>query len=69
MPEFKLKAGQERFRVVDGPFRKKLYEPGVSYFEIPPEEAHRFEEVKPEIVATPATKKTKPAAESEEGNK
>jgi hypothetical protein len=42
----KLKTGMESFTVVDGPFAGLTFAPGMAYGEIPPQEAHRFEEIK-----------------------
>jgi hypothetical protein len=56
MAEYRLKTGEEAFQVVDGPFRRRRYEPGNIYNEIPPEEASRFEEVRP---AAPSRKTKK----------
>ena len=47
MPQYQLKPGMERFRMVDGPFENREYAPGIIYTEIPPGEAHRFEEIRP----------------------
>jgi len=47
MKEYKLKPGQESFRVVDGPFRGCLYLPDVTYHTLPDGEFEKFEEVKP----------------------
>jgi len=54
MADYKLKPGQEKFQVVDGPYAGRKYQPGVTYTDIPPEEAHRFAKVVP-----PVTKKAK----------
>jgi len=54
--EYKLKPGQERFRVCDGPFANREYAPGVIYSEVPPQESGRFEEVR-----KPTVKKSKTA--------
>jgi len=56
MTEFKLKPGQERFQVVDGPCSNRSYVPGVVYTDIPDREVHRFEEV---VAAPPVLKKSK----------
>ena len=45
---YKLKKGQPGFEVVDGPMKGKKFEPGKVYKDIPPQERHRFEEVKKE---------------------
>ena len=45
MFKYKLKAGQESFTPVEGPFALKTFKPGQTYAEIPPEEAGRFTEV------------------------
>lgn len=61
MANFILKPGQEAFRVVDGPYAGRLYQPGQSYIDIPPEEAHRFDEA-----VTPAKRaKAEPKVEAE----
>lgn len=44
---YKLKWGLEPFTVVDGPFAKRTFVPGMIYQEIPSQEARRFEEIKP----------------------
>lgn len=60
MAEYQLKPGQERFRMVDGPFANREYVPGCIYTEIPPEEAGRFAEIIPaDLPAPPAGKSTK----------
>ena len=51
MPEYILKPGQERFQVVDGPFENRSFLPGVIYSEIPPEEAHKFDDVSAPVVS------------------
>jgi len=51
MAEFRLKTGQERFRVVDGPYENREYLPGVTYTDIPPGEAARFAPVAEPVVA------------------
>ena len=45
MAEYKLKPGQENFRVIDGPCAGRLYRAGVVYRDIPKEEAGRFAEI------------------------
>lgn len=46
---YKLKKGIENFQVVDGPFAGRKFGKGKEYSEaeVPPEEAKKFEEVKP----------------------
>lgn len=63
MADYKLKAGQERFKVVDGPFENREYLPGNVYQDIPPSEADKFEQVVSEPVIQKQTKKTVEAAE------
>lgn len=63
MAECKMKPGQDRIQVVDGPFAGKKYQPGRIYNEIPPEEAHRFEEVVAVVAPTPSKKAKKTADE------
>ena len=48
----------DTFRVVDGAFAGRVFERGAEYDEIPPNEEHRFTEVKPatETVGKPARK-------------
>ena len=58
---YKLKIGQESIRVVDGLFAGRVYRPGMTYNEIPPEEAGRFEEI-----TEPAIVKTKKTAKADE---
>ena len=58
MAEFKLKPGQERFQVVEGPCANRCYLPGVVYKEIPENEANRFEEIL-SVAAPVAVKKSK----------
>lgn len=60
MSDYRLKRGQERFQVVDGPLENREFIPGVIYQEIPEREAGRFEEV---VATQPTTKKSKTAAE------
>ena len=43
----RLKKGIERFQVVDGPFAGRKFEKGKEYAEIPPDEAAKFEKIKP----------------------
>lgn len=66
--KYRLKKGQDSIEIVDGPFAKRVFIRDRVYTEIPDNEAHRFEEVKPPMpVAKPkekapvpeATKKTK----------
>ena len=54
---FKLKTGIETFEVVDGPFAGRRFERGKEYAEIPPEEKHKFKEIKPAEKAEPRAKK------------
>lgn len=44
---YRLKANEENFQVVDGPFANRRYRLGQTYApaDIPPEEAGRFEQV------------------------
>lgn len=46
MKEYRLKPGQESFRVVDGPFRGCLFLPNVTYQTLPPAEVEKFEEIR-----------------------
>ncbi len=41
---YRLKTGIPAFTVVDGPFEGRTFEAGRLYPEIPPQEAHKFEE-------------------------
>ena len=65
---YKLKENQESFQVVDGAFAGRSYKRGESYAEVPPNEAHRFDEM-PDIPDNTtrkekaAVKKTAPAGE------
>lgn len=43
---YKLKAGMESFTVVDGSYAGRKYLRGRTYADIPPQEVHRFEEIK-----------------------
>ena len=59
MAEYRLKPGQEKFQVVDGPRAGAKFQPGKTYNDIPPGEVERFEEVAETAKATvPARKKT-----------
>lgn len=42
---YRLKMQHEAFQVVDGPLEGRGYKHGESYGDIPPGEAHKFEEV------------------------
>lgn len=42
---YRLKKGQENFQVVDGPFAYHTYRHGETYDTVPPEEAHKFDEL------------------------
>ncbi|MDH5524444.1 MAG: hypothetical protein OEY01_10700 [Desulfobulbaceae bacterium] len=56
----RLKKGQERFQVVDGPLAGRSYKPGVEYdeTEIPAGDRKKFEKVPEHAKAAPtATKK------------
>lgn len=44
---YTLKKNQEAFVVVAGPFKGKKFERGKEYSEIPPQEKHRFDIVRP----------------------
>ena len=66
MTQYKLKPGQERFQVVDGPYENRQYEPGMVYPDIPPEEAGRFDEVVIDPVVAPAAAKRTKADKAEE---
>ena len=59
---YKLRSGQDTFRVVDGLFSGRIYRVGIEYAEIPTEEAGRFEEIAPE----PVPMKQKKAAKVDE---
>lgn len=61
MAEYRLKTGQERFQVADGPFANRQYEPGKIYDQIPPEEAYRFEEIRPATSSRKTAEKQKGA--------
>ena len=56
---FTLKDGVQGFTVIDGPMAGKSFKSGMSYNEIPPQEAARFEEIKeqeaPAAAASPAS--------------
>jgi hypothetical protein len=43
---YQLKKGVQGFTVIDGPMAGKSFKSGMSYKEIPPQEAARFTEVK-----------------------
>jgi hypothetical protein len=43
MSEYKLKDGVEGFTVIDGAMAGKSFKKGISYPEIPPQEAEKFE--------------------------
>jgi hypothetical protein len=56
---YTLKPNQENFTVVDGPLAGSSYKRGKLYKEIPPQEAHRFDDVsapykRPAPAAVPA---------------
>lgn len=51
---YRLKKGQDSFKVVDGPFAGRHFKRGVEVAEVPPGEKHRFEKV-------PEPRKPKPA--------
>lgn len=62
---YKLKKGAEEFQVVEGPFARKHYKRNEIYAEVPPQEKHRFEEIKPAPVkAVPTESKTSAGKES-----
>jgi hypothetical protein len=42
---YQLKSTSPDFRVVDGPFAGRIYLSGKRYQDIPPQEAHKFDEV------------------------
>lgn len=42
---YRLKDDVESFKVVDGPYANKKFLKGKDYAEVPPGEAHKFEEV------------------------
>lgn len=43
---YRLKPGVESFDVVDGPYAGRRFVRGLTYTDIPPEEKHKFEEVR-----------------------
>ena len=49
---YQLKSTSPDFRVVDGPFAGQIYQSGKRYQDIPPQEAHKFDEV-PESTEQP----------------
>lgn len=53
--KYRLRPGQETIEIVDGPMAGRRYEKGKTYAEVPPQEAHRFEEMRPKKKA-PAKK-------------
>jgi len=53
---YRLKDNQPDFDVVDGPFAGKQYRHGRDYDTVPPDQAQRFDEVKPEAAAKKQTK-------------
>ncbi|HQP30843.1 MAG TPA: hypothetical protein PLB81_05905 [Deltaproteobacteria bacterium] len=53
---YRLKNGQPDIDVVDGPFAGKQYRHGQEYDSVPPDQAHRFEEIKPQPEAKKQTK-------------
>lgn len=58
MKAYRLKPGQEAFQVVDGPCEGVTFRPGMTYHEIPPREAGRFEEVpEPAVEEKPKSKR------------
>ena len=59
---YRLKSNAPDIEVVDGPFAGKRFVAGVLYEAIPPQEAHRFEEVTP-TPAAPPQKRTKTGGE------
>lgn len=44
---YRLKPNVENFEVVDGPFAQRKFISGEIYAEIPPNEAGKFDEIKP----------------------
>ncbi len=56
---YKLKKNQEKFEMVDGLHKGKVFEHGLSYDEIPKGLKDRFDEVKPD--PPPEKEKKKPA--------
>lgn len=60
---YKLKKDQEKFEMVDGPHKGKVFEQGISYDEVPKEYKGRFDEVKPG--PPPEKEKKKPAGKQE----
>jgi hypothetical protein len=57
---YKLKETAETFRVVDGPYAGQDFKPGMTYDDIPPQEAGKFEKVKeetPEVASKTRDKK------------
>jgi len=58
---YMLKKGQPAIEIVDGPMAGRKFVPGVEYAEVPPQEKHRFSEVKkaaPKRPAVPAASET-----------
>ena len=60
----RLKPNAPDIEIVDGPFAGKRYVAGVLYEAIPPQEAHRFDEVTPAPAASPQKTKTKTGGET-----
>ncbi|OPY74716.1 MAG: hypothetical protein A4E64_02138 [Syntrophorhabdus sp. PtaU1.Bin058] len=43
--QYRLKSNEAPFEVVDGPMAGRKFSAGETYTEVPPQEAHRFEEI------------------------
>jgi hypothetical protein len=43
--QYRLKSNEAPFEIVDGPMAGRKFAAGVIYEEVPPQEAHRFEEI------------------------
>jgi len=60
---YKIKETSPDFRVVDGPYAGRLYASGQLYEDIPPQEAHRFDQV-PDAAEQPVKTSRKTNKES-----
>lgn len=68
---YKLRTGQPPIECVDGPLAGRTFEPGREYAEIPENERHRFETIRPpatrsEPVRLPKKRDPDPVTPSED---
>jgi hypothetical protein len=62
---YRLKPGQEAFRLVDGPMAGRVFRPGERYEQIPTGMKARFETAAPATAAPTRTGKQRPASTEE----